>query len=302
MEPATAETVRAALQAAMADGVPAAQKELAFYGGSFTAIPAEQRRELLQAAGEFVKNGGAVRVSTRPDCLTAETAAELVRGGVKTVELGCQSMDDDVLRQSGRGHTAEDARKAVEAAKKAGLSVILQMMTGLPGDTLEKALQTAKSLAEMKPDGVRIYPTVIVRDTPLYDLWRQGSYREHTVEQAVEWCCRILDVFDGAGIPVIRLGLNPSDELSGGAAAAGAYHPAFGELVLARRFLEKERALLSGTEPGQVRLAVNPSCISQAAGNKRKNLQTLQDEYPLVQLKIIGLDTIPKGEIRILQD
>ena len=284
----------------MADGIPAAEKELAFYGGSFTAIPVMQRTELLQAAGDFVREGGSIRVSTRPDCLNEETAAELKRNGVKTVELGCQSMDDGVLRESGRGHSAEDARSAVKAARKAGLSVILQMMTGLPGDTLEKALETAQSLAELKPDGVRIYPTVIVQDTPLYDLWQQGLYREHTVEQAVEWCCRILEVFDRAGVPVIRLGLNPSDELSGGAAAGGAYHPAFGELVLARRFLEKERALLTNLSEGPVTLAVNPSCVSQAVGNKRENLTVLRKEFPGILLKIEGLNSVEKGKVLVL--
>ena len=146
--------------------------------------------------------------------------ARLRRYGVETVELGAQSMDDEVLRLAGRGHTAEDVVNAAGAVRAAGFHLILQMMTGLPGDSAEKDVETAKKLIALHPDGVRIYPTVIVRDTALYELWRAGRYREHTIEDAVAVCAQLVPLFEEAGVEIIRLGLNPTEELSAGAAVA----------------------------------------------------------------------------------
>jgi histone acetyltransferase (RNA polymerase elongator complex component) len=128
--------------------------------------------------------------------------------------------------------------------RAAGFELILQMMTGLPGDTPDTSLYTARRLIDLKPDGVRIYPTVIVRDTALCGLWRSGAYREHTVEDAVSLCAALTPLFQKAGIPIIRLGLNPTDELSDGGALGGAYHPALGELVYQRVYLLRARTLL----------------------------------------------------------
>ena len=167
----------------------------------------------------------AIRLSTRPDAIDETVLERLHRYGVETVELGAQSMDAQVLRRSARGHTAEDVERASKLIKASGFRLILQMMTGLPGDTAEKDIETARKIIALEPDGVRIYPTVIVRDTALYDMWRAGKYREHTVEDAVSVCAQLVPLFEAAGIPIIRLGLNPTDDLSGGDAAGGAYHP-----------------------------------------------------------------------------
>lgn len=147
------------------------------------------------------------------------------RYGVETVELGAQSMDAEVLRRSARGHTAEDVERASKLIKASGFRLILQMMTGLPGDTAEKDIETAREIIALEPDGVRIYPTVIVRDTALYDMWRAGKYMEHTVEDAVSVCAQLVPLFEAAGIPIIRLGLNPTDDLSGGDAARRGISP-----------------------------------------------------------------------------
>ena len=214
--------------------------------------------------------------------------ARLKRFGVETVELGAQSMSECVLALSGRGHTAEDVRAASEQVKAAGFRLILQMMTGLPGADDESDLATARELAALKPDGVRVYPTVIVRDTALYDLWKSGRYKEHTVEDAVRVCARILPVFDEAGIPVIRLGLNPTDELSGGDAAGGAYHPALGELVRSRILRGKAEALLEGTAPGaELTLRANPRLMSQLIGQHGANRKYLMERFGLRKLNII---------------
>ena len=232
-----------------------------------------------------------IRLSTRPDAIDDAILTRLEQYGVETIELGAQSMDENVLRLAGRGHTAADVELAARLIKERGFRLILQMMTGLPGATKESDLSTAKQLAALKPDGVRIYPTVIVRDTALYDLWQAGKYQEHTVEAAVETCARLLPVFEDAGIPVIRLGLNPTEELSAGAAVAGAYHPALGELVQSRLMLNEARRVLAEVPlHSAVTLAVARGKISQMTGQHRQNVAALCREFGLRSLKIKETD------------
>ncbi len=291
--PARAEDVTRAVREGLGRLGDNAGATLAFYGGSFTAIPAEEQEELLGAALPFLRSGQIrdIRLSTRPDAVDAVTLERLKKYGVRTVELGVQSMDGEVLRLSERGHTAEDARRAAKAVKDAGFELILQMMTGLPGDTPEKSIKTAREFVKMRPDGVRIYPTVIIRDTPLYDLWLAGEYAEHTVSDAVELCAVLADIFDKAHIPVVRLGLNPTDDLSSGDAVAGAYHPALGELVLARRYLDRERKLLSADDRGKdVVFAVKKGRVSAATGQKRGNSEALKSEFGLKSVKFVEAD------------
>ncbi len=287
--PATAEDVKNAIAQAAAFLPQGGKRQLAFYGGSFTAIPVPDQQALLSAAKEALNRGeiDAVRLSTRPDAIDDTVLKRLRRYGVETVELGAQSMDDTVLRLTERGHTAEDVERASKCVKAAGFRLILQMMTGLPGATDESDIGTAHRLIALNPDGVRVYPTVIVRDTALFDLWRAGEYREHTVEDAVRVCAKIVPLFEAAGIPIIRLGLNPTEELSGGAAVGGAYHPALGELVKSRILLEKARALLNGIEPGSlVTLGVGRGKASQMAGQHRENIRRLTEEFSLAEVKI----------------
>ena len=246
--PAAARDVDKAIEDAAALPRTGAKRQLAFYGGSFTAIPIHEQMALLAAAKAHLDRGDidSIRLSTRPDAIDGAVLKRLAEYGVETVELGAQSMCEEVLRLAGRGHTAQDVENASRMIKAAGFRLILQMMTGLPGDSIERSVDTARRIIALEPDGVRIYPTVIVRDTALYDLWQAGRYKEHTVEDAVEYCARLVPLFEAAGIPVIRLGLNPTEELSSGAAAGGAYHPALGELVKSRIMLQKAQALLAG--------------------------------------------------------
>ena len=291
--PATAEDVICAVEKAAALPYPGAKRQLAFYGGSFTAIPAAQQLALLRAARAELERGNihSVRLSTRPDAIDEEILARLTQYGVETIELGVQSMDEEVLRLSGRGHTARDVERAARLIKERGFRLILQMMTGLPGATPDSDLSTARQLAALKPDGVRIYPTVIVRDTALYDLWQAGQYQEHTVEDAVETCARLLPVFEAADIPVIRLGLNPTEELSSGAAVAGAYHPALGELVQSRLMLQEARRVLADVPPhSAVTLAVARGKTSQMTGQHRQNVAALCQEFGLSSLKMKETD------------
>lgn len=291
--PATAQSVTDTLEKARQR--ISGEAELAFYGGSFTAIEPEQQEQLLGAARafDFIKD---IRVSTRPDKIDRPALDRLRRYGVTTVELGAQSMDDSVLRLSGRGHCSDDTRRAAKLVKEEKFTLILQMMTGLPGASAESDEKTARELCALAPDGVRIYPTVIVRDTPLYEMWQRGQYTEHTVEDAVELCAGLADIFDESGIPIIRLGLNPTDDLSGGEAAAGAYHPALGELVYSRRFLRRAEKLMADIMPVKwAEIFVNPGDVSKMTGHRRANITALQNKFALEGIKVKSRQMEPNG-------
>ncbi len=300
--PADGNTVRSACDQAKRDGLSGL--ELALYGGSFTAVDPLTQEALLKAAQPYLADGTlrAVRLSTRPDAVDGDALTRLRRYGVSTVELGAQSMDDAVLLASGRGHTAADTENAARRLRAAGFHVVLQMMTGLPGADAKSDIRTAERLAALRPDGVRVYPTVIMENTPLAALWRSGAYAEHTVADAVAVCADILDVFEAADIPVIRLGLNPTDTLSGGAAIGGAYHPALGELVRSERMRRKAAAMLSdaGVSPGaSVVLGVNPRRVSAMTGQHRSNVRALTERFSLASLRIRPAE-LPGDTIAIL--
>lgn len=288
--PATAEDVVSAIENALRLTPPGTRRQLAFYGGSFTAIPVAEQESLLGAAAPYLERGdiASLRLSTRPDAIDGAVLRRLRSYGVETIELGAQSMSERVLALSGRGHTAADVEGAARAVKGAGFRLILQMMTGLPGADDESDVESARRIAALGPDGVRVYPTVIVRDTALCDLWRAGRYKEHTVEDAVRVCARILPVFEQAGIPVIRLGLNPTEDLSGGDAVGGAYHPALGELVKSRIMRDRAEKILSGAKRGeQAVLRVNPRLISQLVGQHGANRAYLVERFGLSGLRIV---------------
>ncbi len=305
--PATPDGVRQVIKG-IQEMPDAVQKQIAFYGGSFTAIPVADQNALLEAAKPFLdkyKNAG-LRISTRPDCVDEATVRRLKSHGVTTIELGAQSMCSDVLIASGRGHTAQDTASASQLIKEFGLEVILQMMTGLPEDTPEKSVFTAKKLIELMPDGVRIYPTVVIRGTKLHDMWRAGEYSAHTVEDAVSLCAALCALFEEADIPIIRLGLNPTEDLSAGEAVAGAYHPAFGELVYSRIYLNKARVLLKASQLlsdkgslKKVTLGVSPGRVSVMTGHQRRNIEALRHEFGGPQITIQATNVRP-GEIVIL--
>ncbi len=299
--PASELDVTAALEKARAQGQHGV--ELAFYGGSFTAVDRDLQRALLEAAQPYLADGTAasIRLSTRPDAVDRAKLDMLRRYGVQTVELGAQSMDDEVLFASGRGHTAAQTEQAAALVKDAGLKLILQMMTGLPGSDRERDITTARRIAALVPDGVRIYPTVIVKNTPLEAMWRAGRYREHTVADAVAVCADILPLFEAEDIPVIRLGLNPTEELSAGGAVAGAYHPALGELVRSELMRRRADALLRGVPRGaRVTLGVAPGRVSAMTGQHRANITALTAVHGLESLSVKAVEDA--GEEIILLD
>ncbi|MBD5130835.1 MAG: radical SAM protein, partial [Ruminococcaceae bacterium] len=185
--------------------------EIAFFGGSFTAIPRDYMLELLDTAkaavGRFSVYSG-IRCSTRPDCIDEEVVGILKRYGVTAVELGAQSMNDEVLLANDRGHTAEDVRRAAALIKQSGIELGLQMMTGLYKDTSERCLKTADEFIKLAPKTVRIYPTVIMKNTRLGELFARGEYDSFSFDETVELCAELLRKFERNGIRVIRLGLH----------------------------------------------------------------------------------------------
>jgi len=253
--------------------------EIAFFGGSFTAVEPAYMRSLLAAAQPFLGEGfTGIRVSTRPDAVTQDIVETLVSYGVSMVELGAQSMDDGILRRNGRGHTAGEVAAAARLIRENGLGLGLQMMTGLCGDTDGGAWKTARALVALEPDCVRVYPTVVLRHTRLKELWDAGEYHPQPLEDAVALCAGLLEFFYQGGIPVIRLGLHHSESLEQNR-VAGPYHPAFRELCEGRLYLQRALAQLweRRLPPGRVTLGVTRGAASKMAGQKRANIAALRE-------------------------
>lgn len=282
MTPARAQAILDDALAALPQG---SAPQVAFYGGSFTAIPVDEQEALLAVTDRYLADGrlSAVRLSTRPDAIDEQILARLRGHGVRTIELGAQSMCDDVLRRAKRGHTATDTVRASGLIRQAGISLILQTMAGLPGDTRDTVRQTAEAVAALQPDGVRIYPVAVLPDTELYDLWQVGVYQPLPVETAAVWCADMLEVFERHHIPVIRVGLNPTEELDS-TVAAGAYHPAMGELAYSELWYRRLRAQLAGGADGTV--FVPARALSRAIGHKKRNLLRLRQEFPDKNVRI----------------
>ncbi len=207
-------------------------KELAFYGGSFTGLPMDVQEGYLEAARPFLKDTrlDSLRISTRPDMIDAPSLRFLSSYGVKTIELGVQSMSDEVLKRSGRGHTAEDTRRAASLIKEAGVRLGLQLMPGLPGDTEATILDTVDEAVSLSPDFARLYPTLVLRDTPLFRMYERGEYSPWPLDGMVRVCKEAMRRFARSGIPVIRVGLQTTEDLSL-SLVAGPYHPSFRQLL-----------------------------------------------------------------------
>ena len=243
--------------------------QIAFFGGSFTCLPEKQRLAYLEAAAPFVENGSfsGIRISTRPDGINEEILHILCRYPVKAVELGAQSMDPEVLRLANRGHTPEDTIKASRLIHQAGLSLGLQMLLGLPGDAKETAYQSAVLMAALKPEEMRLYPAVVFPKTALYDAYIKGVYQPLSVEEAVCWTVPIAMFLQNKGIRLLKVGLHQAE-----GAVAGAFHPAFGELVRTG-ILNKRLEKLLPPPPCRLSIRVPPRELSIALGQKKKNLQ-----------------------------
>lgn len=258
------------------------EAEAAFFGGSFTGIDIDLQREYLKAAYEYVKSGKirGIRVSTRPDYINDEILDMLSRFGVINIELGLQSMCDDVLLASHRGHTAADSRAAAEKIKGRGIGLGLQMMIGLPQDTREKSLYTARELVNMGADFVRIYPCLVLQGTELWRMYKRGEYEPLTLSEAVDTAAQAVMIFEKSRVPVIRIGLQQSEGLMGGV-AAGPYHPSLGEMVISRVYRMKIEDFVLRENPKSLEICAGFREMSKFVGQNRENARYFKENLKI---------------------
>lgn len=276
---------------------PVGGGEVAFYGGSFSLLDQSLQRACLEAVAPFVEAGRAegIRVSTRPDGLGEAQVEFLERHGVTTVEIGCQSFCQKVLGLSGRGHGASDAGGALARLRRFPLAVGLQLMPGLPGAGPDEAFYSLETALSLRPDFLRIYPTVVLEGTELAELWRHGDYHPMELESAVDLCASMLLRCRAAGVVVIRIGLQGDASLDRGEGIlAGPYHPAFGQLVQSRIWLRAFQVLAAG---GVRSLCVHPDDLSDALGHRRHNISTMQGLFPEFSLR--SQSGIPRQSLRV---
>ena len=274
-------------------GERAQNAEIAFFGGSFTAIDSEYMISLLDAAGEFEGVFSGIRISTRPDAIDKDKLSLLKEYGVTAIELGAQSMDDTVLTLNERGHSAEDVRNASELIKSFGFSLGLQMMTGLYGSDFDKDRRTADEFISLAPDTVRIYPTVVMKGTALEKYYLGGSYKTYTLEESVDLCAELIRKFEENKINIIRVGLHYSDSLIENGYCEN-YHPAFKELCESKlfynSFLEKTKLL----ESKNIDITINKRSLSKLYGQKKSNLRAFEEMG--YRVKIYYDDSLGKYE------
>ncbi len=279
------------------------ENQVAFYGGTFTGLGTERIRALLEAVSPFLKRGlfKGIRVSTRPDMLSDEKLELMRCCGVKLVELGAQAMDDEVLEASNRGHTVKDTVEGLRKLRDKGFSVGIQLMPGLPRETEDSFKQTIRKTLELRPDCVRLYPTVVIQGTELARLYRQGVYKPLGLDEAVERCAWAVRKFEGAGIPVIRIGLMSSQSLMrDGSVVAGPWHPSLGHLVRARIFQKKILDSILGAVKGkQLLLSVHPNDISFLKGFKGQGARYLESSLGAEIVSVTIDKAIGQGEARV---
>ncbi|MDY6989019.1 MAG: radical SAM protein [Thermodesulfobacteriota bacterium] len=279
--------------------------EVAFYGGNFLGLPKSYRKLLLEEAQAFVEKGqvDGIRFSTRPDTVTAAALKEVAPYTIRTIEVGAQSMNDTVLALSQRGHTRADTQRAVKVLKACNVKVGLQIMPGLPGATPESVLETGQQVATLRPDFVRIYPTVVVKNTLLEKWYQSGRFTPLSLPGAVELTKRLYLLFTGANVPVIRMGLQPSSSLrASGQVVAGPFHPAFGHLVHSALFLDLATQALA-SEKGlskRVTVKVYPSDIPKLVGQERENIRRLVARFHLERLQVLPDGTVPENTVQVV--
>ena len=281
--------------------------EIAFFGGSFTAINEELQNELLELAYTYVKSGQveSIRISTRPDYIDKNILKRLKKYKVKTIELGVQSANDFVLKRANRGHTFEDVKKASKLIRWYGFRLGHQMMVGLPESTRQDEINTAKALIKLKPKMVRIYPVLVVKNTKLEKEYEDGIYKALPLPQAVETCKQLVRMFSDKNIDIIRVGLQNTDEISDPSSeksevVAGPYHPAFRQLVESGLWYDAivEKIKKLNVKVKEVQVTVNPLDVNNVIGHKKDNVLKLKEFYD-VDLVLKQDSNIKQGKSKI---
>ncbi len=284
-----------------------AQIEIAFYGGSFTAIEAKLQEELLEMAYQYIEEGKveSIRISTRPDCIDKETLKRLKKYKVKTIELGVQSANDYILKRSNRGHNFEDVKKASRMIRWNGFKLGHQIMVGLPESTRIDEINTAKALIKLKPKMVRIYPVLVVKNTKLEKEYQEGKYEPLPLVQAVEVCKELVRMFADKNIEIIRVGLQNTEEIADpenqqSEVVAGPYHPAFRQLVESALWYDAIVGKIKklNVKVKEVEVTVNPIDSNNVIGHKKENVMKLKDTYD-VDLILKQDEAIKQGKSKI---
>ncbi len=296
------EEVRSICEKALTEVRSPENTEIAFFGGSFTAIPREYMTELLDAAQDFIGEGKfkGIRISTRPDCIDVPVLNYLKNSGVTAIELGAQSMCDHVLEANERGHSAEDAVNACQLIRAFGFELGLQMMVGLYMSTPADEMATIEKIIALSPDTLRIYPTVILKNTRLGELFQSGEYKPFSFEKAVEISAAAMVMAEESGIRVIKCGLHASEFVEHDM-IGGFYHPAFRELCEGLIYRHNmELAIRSvGADRRKFTFAVSADCISKVLGHKRANAEYFRSRG--IDIKIMGDESIPKYCVDVIE-
>lgn len=283
------------------------EKEIAFFGGSFTAIEEKKQEELLSLAYEYIKaeKANSIRISTRPDYIDKTILKRLKKYKVKTIELGVQSANNYILGRAGRGHTFEDVQKASKLIRRYGFKLGHQMMVGLPESTRIDEINTAKALIKLKPKMVRIYPVLVIKGTKLEKEYQEGKYKPLSVVQAVETCKELVRMFDNKNIDIIRIGLQNTNEIADpeskeSEVVAGPFHPAFRQLVESAMWYDAivNKIKKLNAKVKEVEVTVNPIDVNNVIGHKKENVQKLKDTYDL-DLVIKQDEKIRQGKSKI---
>lgn len=299
------ESVRSEIDEALLTVGDGTECEIAFFGGSFTGIDRDLMISLLEIAHSYIVNGrvSSLRCSTRPDYISEEIVDILKKYGVKTVELGLQSSSDTVLKSTKRGHTFEDEKRAADLIVNSGLSLVGQMMIGLPDSTLEDELKTAEFIISSGAVAARIYPTVVFYGTELQAMAQRGEYTPITNEEAVVRSAAVYERFFKAGVRVIRIGLHASENLTDDTKFyAGASHSAMGELVLGEFYYERIRRAIEKSNVSaysSLNIKVPRGAVSRAVGLNKRNKLRLTDEFSLRSLKFTEDETLAEGEVKV---
>jgi len=279
-------------------------RQIAFYGGNFSGLPREMQRRYLDWAGEKIAGGlvHSIRFSTRPDALGDDEIAFLKAYPVRTVEIGVQSLDDNVLRAVERGHAASNSERAAARVVSAGWEAGVQLMPGLPGETKEGFLRGVERVSRWGIRFVRLYPAVVLKGTRLSEDYERGNYSPLTLEEAVAWCAAACEILEPKGIEVIRMGLPASRRLKE-AVAAGPYHPAFGFLVQSHRFhrrIDREVAACSPAENETVEIHLAPRSLPLLMGDRRQAWERLRARWPGREMTYRLDSTFTRAQIKVL--
>jgi len=278
--------------------------QVAFYGGNFLGLEKNYIERLLNVSTKFVedKKINAIRFSTRPDTIDHNRIEMIKNYPVTTVEIGVQSMDDRVLTMAKRGHSVFDTQQAVILLKNRDYQIGLQMMVGLPKEDEAGSISTAYRISELEPDFVRIYPTIVLKNSLLARWYENETYCPWSLERSIAHVKTLYLFFKKKNIPVIRMGLQAAEDLDSGAAIlAGPYHPAFGHLVHSEIFLDMATEIMKaeGVSRDTVSLKVHPRSISKMRGMKNRNVETLKKRFKLQSLKIVPNPSLGEDKLAL---